>query len=388
MDSRQFDSTEFDSIQTGIPPGLTRRSRRKFLQKATQVALGLGLTQALSSCGWRLGNVRSGPVKASTDELFLYTWAQYVDDDLLRDFQAKSGLRTVRELFDSNEKMIASLQAGKGDSFSLLYPSEYFIPKLVQSKLLAELDHDRIRGLDNLMPQFRKSIADDDNHYGIPFAWGTTGLIYNQEKVSGEIQDWDYLWKNKEKLLRKMSLLDDYREVMGFCLKTLGYSINETQPDRLKEAYEKLARLKPFISNFTTDGWRTKLASGDLWIAMAYSSDAIALLKENPKLRYVIPKQGGSRWSDWMVIPKSAPNPNAAYAWMNYLLIPEVAASVSQRLAVTTPNAAAIPLLPAELRTNPVSYPPPDIMARCEGMTALTPEAEKLYDKYWTQLTS
>jgi spermidine/putrescine transport system substrate-binding protein len=387
MDSQQFGSMGQEFGQ-GFGQGLTRRSRRQFLRQAAHALLGLGATQALSGCGWRLGNVRSGPVKASTDELFLYTWAQYVDDDLLRDFQEKSGLKTIRELFDSNEKMIAALQAGKGDSFSLLYPSEYFIPKLVKAKLLAELDHDRIRGLDNLMPQFRQSIADKDNHYGIPFAWGTTGLIYNQEKVSDEIEDWNYLWKNKEKLLRKMSLLDDYREVMGFCLKTLGYSINETQPDRLKEAYEKLSRLKPFISNFTTDGWRNKMASGDLWIAMAYSSDAISLLKENPKLRYVIPKQGGTRWSDWMVIPKSAPNPNAAYTWMNYLLNPEVAASVSQRLAVTTPNAAALPLLLPELQQNPVSYPSADIMARCESMTALTPEAEKLYDKYWTQLTS
>jgi spermidine/putrescine-binding protein len=129
MDSQQFGSTQMDFIQPGIPSGFTRRSRRKFLQQAGQIALGLGLTQGLSSCGWRLGNVRSGPVKASTDELFLYTWAQYVDDDLLRDFQTKSGLKTIRELFDSNEKMIAALQAGKGDSFSLL-PVSISFPNL------------------------------------------------------------------------------------------------------------------------------------------------------------------------------------------------------------------------------------------------------------------
>jgi spermidine/putrescine transport system substrate-binding protein len=356
---------------------------------ATSGAFGLGLSQILSGCGWRLGNVRSGQSNTSSpNELFLYTWAQYVDDELFKDFRDVTGLRTIRELFDSNEKMMAALQAGKGQTFSVLYPSEYFIPKLLRADLLAELDHDRVQGLDNLMPQFRRSAADLDNHYGVPFAWGTTGLIYNREKIPEGIEDWDYLWRNKQKLTRKMTLLDDAREVLGCALKSLNYSINETNANRIKKAYEKLTILKPHIASFTTDGWRNQLAAGDLWIAMGYSSDAIGLLKENPKLRYIVPKPGASRWSDWMVIPKSAPNPNAAYQWINYLLKPDVAANVAQRLAVTTPNANAIPLLAQELQRNTVSYPTADVIARCESMTALTDEAEKLYDKYWTQLTS
>ena len=365
------------------------RSRRQLLKMATSGAFGLGVSQILSGCGWRLGNVRSGQSNTrSPNELLLYTWAQYVDDELFKDFRDVTGLRTIRELFDSNEKMIAALQAGKGQAFSVLYPSEYFIPKLLKADLLAELDHDRVQGLDNLMPQFRRSTADLDNHYGVPFAWGTTGLIYNREKIPEGIEDWDYLWRNKQKLTRKMTLLDDSREVLGCALKSLNYSVNETNPDRIKKAYEKLSILKPHIASFTTDGWRTQLAAGDLWVAMGYSSDAIGLLKENPKLHYIVPKPGASRWSDWMVIPKSAPNPNAAYQWINYLLKPDVAANVAQRLAVTTPNANAIPLLAQELQRNTVSYPTADVIARCESMTALTDEAEKLYDKYWTQLTS
>lgn len=358
------------------------------LQQMTAGALGLGLTQMLTSCGWRLGTVQSGPVTTSSDELFLYTWAQYIDEELLRDFQSKSGLRTIRELFDSNEKMLTALQAGKGASFSVLYPSEYFIPKLLDAKLLAILDHDRVQGLNYLMPEFRQSIVDADNHYGIPFSWGTTGLIYNQEKIPEGITDWEFLWKNKEKLTRKMTLLDDPREVMAMCLVSLGYDLNTTQASQIKEAYEKLIRLKPHIASFTTDGWRNQLAAGDLWVAMGYSSDAISLLKENPKLRYIVPKPRSSRWSDWMVIPKSAPNPNAAYQWINYLLMPEVAATLAQRLSITTPNAAAIHLLPPQLQQDPVSYPPADVMARCRTMTSLTKEAEDLYAKYWIQLTS
>ncbi len=363
-------------------------SRRRFLQTAALSATGLGLAQSLGGCGWRLGNIREPATGGNAQELFLYTWAQYVDQDLIKDFQKQSGLKTIPELFDSNEKMLAAIQAGKGANFSILYPSEYFLPKLVSAGILAQLDHSRIENLDSIMPQFRHSIADDDNHYGIPFAWGTTGLIYNSEKIPEGISDWDYLWKNKEKLTRKMTLLEDVREVMGMALKSLGHSINEENPARLKKAYEKLNQLKPHLSSFTTDGWKQQIGAGDLWVAMGYSSDAGTLLKESPHLRYVVPKPGASRWSDWMVIPKAAPNPGAAYQWINYVLQEEIAANLAQRLAVTTPNLRAMKRLPPEIQSNPVSYPSTEILARCEAMTSLSPAAEALFERYWIQLNA
>jgi spermidine/putrescine transport system substrate-binding protein len=372
---------------SNLPP--SRMTRRRFLQNGILSAAGLGLSQAATGCGWRLGNVRQPVVGAGNpQELFLYTWAQYVDQTLVSDFQRQSGLRTVRELFDSNEKMLAAIQAGKGANFSVLYPSEYFLPKLIEAGLLAKLDHARLENLDSIMPEFRHSLADDDNHYGVPFSWGTTGLIYNSEKIPEGITDWDYLWKHKEKLTRKITLLDDAREVLGLSLKTLGYSINDENPDHIKKAYEKLTQLKPHLASFTTDGWRSTIAAGDLWVAMGYSSDAGTLLKENPHLRYVVPKPGASRWSDWMAIPKAAPNPGAAYQWINYVLQEEIAANLAQRLSVTTPNTRAIRRLPPEIQSNAVSYPPRDILDRCEGMTALSSTAEAVFDRYWTQLNA
>ena len=367
----------------------TRTSRRRFLQSAALGVTGLGFSQAATGCGWRLGNVRDQPLTGGNpQELFIYTWAQYVDPQLTKDFQKHSGIKTTSEVFDSNEKMLASIQAGKGANFSVLYPSESFLPKLINAGILAQLDHSRLESLGSIMDQFRHSRADDDNHYGVPFSWGTTGLIYNSEKIPEGISDWDYLWKNKEKLTRKMTLLDDPREVLGMSLKSMGRSLNEENPDRIKQAYEKLVKLKPYLSSFTTDGWRTQITAGDLWVAMSYSSDAVTLLKENPHLRYVVPLPGSSIWSDWMVIPKAAPNPGAAYQWMNYVLQEEVAAQLAVRLAITTPNIKAIKRLPADIQSNLVSYPSSDIMARCEGMTTVNPVTEALYDRYWTQLNA
>lgn len=347
------------------------------------------ISGSLSSCGWRLGNVQNrGLIQTATNELFIYTWAQYADRELLKAFQTTSGIRAITELFDSNEAMLAALQAGKGANFSIIYPSEYIIPEMRDKQLITPLDHTRLSGLGNLLPQLRQSPNDPGNQYGIPFAWGTTGLIYNSEKLSEAITDWDDLWKYKEKLKRRMTLLNDPREVLGAALKSMGHSYNEKNPDLVKKAGEKLLALKPYLSNFTTDAWRDQILAGDLWVAMGYSSDAGPLLQQNSKLKYVVPQSGSSRWVDLMVIPKSAPNPEGAYQWINFVMQPDVAAETAKRLAVTTPNLAAIELLPAEVQTDPVAYPPPEILSRCEAMVFLDRSIAEIYDQTWVKVTS
>jgi spermidine/putrescine transport system substrate-binding protein len=185
-----------------------------------------------------------------------------------------------------------------------------------------------------------------------------------------------------------MTLLNDTREVMGAALRSLGFSYNSTNPQEIRQAYEKLARLKPDLATFTTDAWRDQMIAGDLLIAMGYSSDAMLVTRENPSLKYLIPSSGTSLWSDTMVIPKTAPNMDAAYAWINYMLQPGVAARVSERLLFATPNQAAHDQLPAPLRDDPTLFPPESLLAKCETIAPVNPETTALYEKYWTQLTS
>jgi spermidine/putrescine transport system substrate-binding protein len=364
-----------------------RGSRRWFLKLS-----GLGLSGlTLGSCGWRLGDTRYSTrvINGDPRQLYLYTWSGYIDDELLRNFQAETGrTNTTQVVFSSNEVMLATLQAGKASTFSIIYPSSYMVEKMVKRDYLLELDHSRIPNLENLFPQFRQSLSDPNNRYSVPIVWGTTGLIYNPDKVPEPPQDWDFLWKHKDKLARRMSLLEDSREVMGATLKMLGDSYNPTDKDKIRQAYEKLEVLKPAIANFSTDAWRDPLVVGDIWVAMAYSSDAASIVQQNPKLRYVIPAGGTSLWSDNLVIPKSAPNPDAAYEWINYTLQPNVAAGLVQRLSIATPNQAAVALLPPELRDNPLLFPPQSVRDRCESIAPLNPELTELVERYWMRLTS
>lgn len=167
----------------------------------------------------------------------------------------------------------------------------------------------------------------------------------------------------------------------------LGYSYNSKDELQIKQAYEKLRLLKPSIAAFDTDAWQNQLLAGDLLLSMCYSTDAMRVLKENPNLNYVIPSSGSSLWTDTIVIPKSAPNLDAAYAWLNFNLQPAVANQICQQLGVATPNRVAVEQLPAQMRENTKLFPPESILKNCERISLL-PKFDAVYERYWTQLTS
>jgi spermidine/putrescine transport system substrate-binding protein len=357
-------------------------NRRKFLQGVTALS-----ALSLSGCGWKLADVRAATSSSRTDQLYLYTWTQYSDKKLLQTFSTQTGMKVQVDPYDSNEVMLAKMLAGGGGSYSLIYPSDYMVQKMIDRDLLIELQHDRLIGLENLFPQFQNPTYDPKNRYSIPFNWGTTGLLYNSEILKQAPEDWDYLWQNKALLNKRMTLLNDVREVMGAVLRMLGYSYNSQNENEIKQAYEKLTELKPAIAAFDTDAWQNQMLAGDLVLAMCYSADAIRVSKENPKLKYVIPRSGSSLWTDTMVIPKSAPNIDGAYAWMNFILQPEIAATTSQRLKIATPNSAGFELLPNQIKNNDDLFPPNALLQKCERISPLG-QFEDIYERYWTQLTS
>ncbi len=368
---------------------LKRPTRRQFLKLAASATL---TSTALSSCGWTLAEVRptasnQGSAKASKD-VYLYTWAGYTDKDLLDRFQKETGFRAIADVFDSNEVMLARLQAGGGRGYSIIYPSDYMVSKMAQMGMLTKLDASRLIGLEQLFPQFRNPVSDPGNQYSVPVSWGTTGLIYNPKKLKQAPEDWSYLWDNQQQLSKRMTLLNDVREVMGAALKMLGYSYNSTDPQQIQQAYAKLMALKPNLASFTSDAWRPQVLSGDLLVAMCYSSDANEVIGESENLQYVVPKSGTSLWMDTVVIPKTAPNVEGAYAWINFLLKPEVGAEICKRLSFATPNQEAFNLLPAEVKENPSLFPSASELTKCESIAPVKETISAVYDGYWTKLTS
>ena len=357
-------------------------NRRHILQNLAAIS-----SLCLAGCGWKLADVRAATKSSRSDQLYIYTWTQYSDKQILEKFSIQTGMKVFADFYESNEVMLAKMLAGGGSAYSLIYPSDYMVQKMVEKGLLIEVNHDRLIGLDNLFPQFKNPSYDLNNRYSLPFNWGTTGLIYNTEIIKKAPEDWDYLWQNQGILNKRMTLLNDVREVMGAVLRMLGYSYNSKDEDEIKQAYQKLRELKPAIASFDTDAWQNQMLAGDLVLSMCYSADAIRVIKENPKLKYVIPRSGSSLWTDTIVIPKSSPNLDGAYAWINFILQPEMAANISKTLNISTPNSAGFEQLPKKLQENKNLFPEAAILEKCERITPLG-DFEEVYDRYWTQLTS
>ncbi|MBD2387152.1 ABC transporter substrate-binding protein [Cylindrospermum sp. FACHB-282] len=358
-------------------------NRRQFLKE--MAALG---SLSLAGCGWRLANIRTNsPTAGQREQLYIFTWSQYTDKELLAAFSAQTGMKVLADVYDSNDVMLTKLQVGGGGTYSIIYPSDIAVQKMLDQDLLTEINHDRLVGLDNLYPQFQNPSYDPHNRYSVPFNWGTTGLIYNSEKLETAPEDWDYLWQNKEKLNKRMTLLNDLREVIGATLRMLGYSYNSQNETEIKQAYEKLKALKPAVSAFDTDAWQNQLLAGDLLLAMCYSGDAVKMSRENPKLKFVIPRSGSTLWTDNLIIPKDAPNLAGAYAWINWILQPEVSAQFTERLNIATPNRAAFELLPTRIQEDTYLFPPASSLEKCERVIPLG-KYEEVYQRYWTQLTS
>ncbi|MEB3289096.1 MAG: spermidine/putrescine ABC transporter substrate-binding protein [Leptolyngbya sp.] len=368
------------------PPARRPRSpwsRRRFLQRSAAVAAGISMANCRQS-------LTRPPVAGGGDPntLHIYTWANYIDDGLIAAFTDRTGIRVVVDIFDSNEIMLTKMQAGGGAAYSILYPSDYMVSEMVGEGLLSAIDHSRLVGLENLKAKWQDPLYDPGNAHSIPFNWGTTGLLYNREVTPGSPTDWAFLWENQDALSRRFTLLDDMRETLGVALKVLGYSYNTTDPAQIEAAYGKLRELQPHIAAFKTTGFENEILAGDLSIAMTYSSDAIALTLEDERLDYVIPASGTSLWTDTLAIPASAPNVDAAYAWINFLLEPEVAKAAVERLLFATANGAALDLLPDEIRNNPYLYPPDEVILKSEGIQSIDTASNDLFDRFWTEITS
>ncbi|GGA01681.1 spermidine/putrescine ABC transporter substrate-binding protein [Okeania sp. KiyG1] len=379
-----FDKNRGKVIATSVDKQDAGTSRRQFLKTSAATIAA----SALSSCGWRLAEVKSNPrMQGDSDLLYIYTWAGYTDQDLLDRFYDETGIKVVADVFDSNESMLARVQAGGGGAYSIIYPSDYMVQKMESLGLLTELDHSLILGLDDLFPEFQDPIYDPGNAYSVPISWGTTGLIYNSKLLPSAPTDWEYLWENQDLISKRLTLVNDVREVMGCALRKLGYSYNSTNVESIRGAYEELLILRPAIASFTTDGWRSQILVEDLLIAMCYSSDAAEIKPENEDLEYITPRSGSSLWTDTLVIPTNAPNPDGAYQWINFMLQPDIAAEIVERLSFATPSRVAYQRLPEELKEDPTLFPPESIIEKCESLAPLG-EYEEVYDEYWTKLRS
>ena len=315
--------------------------------------------------------------------LHVYNYGSYIDPDLLTKFTKQTGYQVSYETYDSNESMMVKLKQG-GSNYDLVFPSEPYVAKLAQENLLAPLDHQKIRGLENLDPMLLNHAFDPNNRYSLPYFWGTTGIMYNAKVFSkDEVDTWAKLWAPKMK--DQVMLIDAPRESIGMGLQALGYSENDHDPAHIQAAREKLAALAPNVKAVLNDEIRAYVTSGEANVAVAYSGVADYAHALNPDIDYVIPKDGGSVWTDNISIPKNAQNKAGAYAFINFLLDPKNAAQNAEFVAYSSPNLAAKKYLSKEITSDKILYPQRSELAKVEHYENLTDKTVRDYSNNWLE---
>ena len=320
---------------------------------------------------------------SGSDTLTVFNWGDYIDMDLVRQFEEETGMTVIYETFDSNEAMLTKNQQG-GTTYEIAVPSEYMIEKMKEEDLLVPLDHDKLPNLKYIDERFMDLPFDEGNQYSVPYFWGTVGILYNPELLPGKtFTRWDDLWDPD--LKNSILLIDGAREVMGMALNSLGYSLNDTNPDHLQEALLKLKSLTPNVKAIVGDENKLLMANNEAAVALAWSGDARDIMWENEVLEYVVPEEGSNLWFDNMVIPKTAKNIDGAHAFINFMLDPEVAAQNTEYVSYSTPNKAALELISDELAEDERFYPPEELTDRLEVYVDLGKEMIGLYNELFLQ---
>lgn len=322
--------------------------------------------------------------RARGGELNVFIWSNYLPDSVIAEFERRYDAKLNVELYDSNEALLAKLQSG-GASYDIIVPSDYMVTVLREQGLLQELNRDVLTNFSNLDPQFVGLPYDQTNQHSIPYMWGTTGIAYRKDKVTGIIDSWAALWDTRYK--DRISMLDDVRETLGAALKFLGKSENSIDAGEVQAAAGLLLEQKALVKAYDSGGFDQMLLSGDAWLAQAYSGQIAKAIAENPAIGYVIPKEGCTIFVDNMCVPRNSLHKELAHEFINFVHEAKTAAAIANGTGYSSLNLAARSLIRPDLLTNEAAYPPRDALERCEFIRDIGPMIN-VYDRWWTEIKS
>ena len=338
---------------------------------------------------------------ARAEELHFYNWSDYIAEDTISTFEEKTGIDVTYDVFDSNEVLEAKLLAGS-TGYDLVVPTGIFMERQVKAGVFQPLDKSKIPNLDNLDPRLMGYLAqlDPGNEHAVIYMWGTTGLGYNVDMVTerlGEdapLNSYDLLF-NPEYLSKLadcgVHILDAPTELLPIALNYLGLDPNTDKPEDFEAVRELLMPIRPHITKFHSSEYINALANGDICLALGWSGDVLQAADRADEagndvtVTYVIPTEGTLMWFDTLAIPADAPHPDAAHAMINYLLEPEVAASISNYVAYANANDAAEPYMDEEILNDPRIYPPEDVMARLFPDRASSQAVDRMRTRLWNR---
>lgn len=380
------------SLLDGLLTG--RVDRRSFIVQALGLGVSVSVIGAvLEGCsggetaapgptpapGPAAGPAPEPELGAIEGELHIYNWSDYIAEDTVANFEKEFNVKVTYDMYESNEEMIAKLQAGAG-GYDLVCPSGYAVSVLRALDLVQPLSRKYLPNASNLAPMFQKTSYDPDGAYTVPWQWGMTGIAYRKDKITTPPDSWALFLDAA--LKGKMTMMDDMRDVIGAWLKFRGKSLNSVDAAELAAAKADAIAAKANLKSFLSAPVKAQLIAGDVWAAQLWNGDTMQAKVENDQIEWALPKEGGSIWCDGMMVPKGARNVRAAHEFLNYVLRPEVGAGISNYTGYGTPNSAAMAKV-----TKPVPYPTDDQMKILEYQNDLG-AGNAAWDQIWTEIKS
>ena len=325
------------------------------------------------------------PIYASEEKVVnVYNWADAISEPLLRKFEEETGIKVNYSTYNSNEVLYAKIKLSPKSGYDVIVPSTYFIDRMRKQKMLQKIDKSKLPNFKNIYPTLLNKPYDPKNEYSVPYFWNITGILINTRyHKPNSVSAWADLWKPEYK--NQLLILDDTREVFSMALLQLGYSVNTTNPEHIRAAFESLKKILPNIKLFNVAAQKSNYIDEDIMLGMGWNGDAYIAHRENPNVQFIFPKEGFVISLDSMAIPKNAPHVDNAHKFIDFILRPENAKEVSLATGMGIANKAGVELLPDNLRKNKTVYPDEDVLKRGEFLMDIG-DAATMYEKYFELL--
>lgn len=340
---------------------------------------------------------------AAKKEVRIYFWYDYVAPEVIKDFEKTANTKVVYDTFEESELLITKLLTGSS-GYDIAMPVGSSAGKLIKAQAIQKLDKTKLSFLADLNPEIMSRLAGDDpgNDYAVPYAYGTTGIIYNSKKLAERLPDapvnsLDMVFKPENISKFKdcgVAFADSPEGIMSVALNYLGLDPFSTKPEDIQKGADLLKAVRPYIKHFKTASIISEMAEGDICLALGWSGDALIAAsraveaKKDFEVKYMIPKEGTELFCDTMVIPKDAPNKDGAYQLMNHLLAPENVSQFTNSFKYPNANTKATALVDQTIRDNKNIYPPKEAMAKIFAARPRDPKSLRLVTRAWTRFTS
>jgi putrescine transport system substrate-binding protein len=372
--------------------------------------LALGCALLMSACGGGKSSTEGAATVAASSAagssgapdsgkvLNLYIWSDYLAPNALPDFERQTGIKVHVSYFDTNETLETRLLAGHS-GFDVVVPTASYFERQIKAGVYLTLDKSKLPNLKNMDAQLMSRVAlhDPDNAHGVIYTWGTNGIGYNEKMIKALLPDapvdsWRMVFDPAvaSKIAKcGISVLDSPAEMVRVVLSYLGRDPNSQKPEDLAASEAALSKIRPYIRNINSSEYIEALANGDICLAVGYNGDVLQArdrardANKGIDIQYVVPKEGSILWFDMLAVPKDAPDVENAYAFLNYMMIPQVAADVSDFRRYATANAAAQPLVQPAVRDDPGIYPPKELRQKLAVQLADSPDQTRAITRVW-----